>query len=69
MFQPSGFQVTVCNSYCFQVEQLEQEVSELQRALADKQEQENAMLQVLFYMVSLIFFPMVRNSLAKLKGY
>ncbi|KAH8501642.1 hypothetical protein H0E87_016434 [Populus deltoides] len=29
------------------VEQLEQEVSELQRALADKQEQENAMLQVL----------------------
>ncbi|KAJ6727159.1 ECOTROPIC VIRAL INTEGRATION SITE 5 PROTEIN-like protein [Salix purpurea] len=29
------------------VEQLEQEVSELRRALADKQEQENAMLQVL----------------------
>ncbi|KAH8497209.1 hypothetical protein H0E87_019773 [Populus deltoides] len=29
------------------VEQLDQEVSELQRALADKQEQENAMLQVL----------------------
>ncbi|KAF8397604.1 hypothetical protein HHK36_016524 [Tetracentron sinense] len=35
-------------SYCvFQVEQLEQEVTELRQALADKQEQEHAMLQVL----------------------
>lgn len=32
----------------FQVEQLEQEVAELRQALSDKQEQENAMLQVCF---------------------
>ncbi|KAJ4832845.1 hypothetical protein Tsubulata_001927 [Turnera subulata] len=34
-------------SFSHYVEQLEQEVSELRKALADKQEQENAMLQVL----------------------
>lgn len=34
------------NCYCYQVEQLEQELTELRQALADKQEQERAMLEV-----------------------
>lgn len=40
----------VNSAYNLQVEQLEQEVTELQRAVADKQEQENAMLQVSFFL-------------------
>jgi hypothetical protein len=33
-------------TFFFQVEQLEQEISELRQALSDKQEQEEAMFQV-----------------------
>ena len=36
--------------FSVQVEQLEQEVAMLQQALADKQEQEKAMLQVAFHL-------------------
>lgn len=46
---PSDIYITHLISSCHQqVEQLEQEVSELRRILADKQEQESAMIQVLF---------------------
>lgn len=46
------------NSYHLQVEQLEEEVAELRQALADKQEQETAMLQVSFLLV--ILYPFFR---------
>ena len=36
------------NTYHLQVEQLDEEVAQLRQALADKQEQETAMLQVSF---------------------
>ena len=49
-------EVNVCSSYHLQVEQLEQDVAELRQALSDKQEQETAMLQVLFSHEVLISF-------------
>ena len=53
----------------WQVEQLEQEVAELRQALSDKQEQENAMLQVSFVLFLFVdcmlssFFPFFPNLL------
>lgn len=41
------FELTISLCLCAQVEQLEQEASDLGRALSDKQEQERAMLQVI----------------------
>jgi len=48
-----------------QVEQLEQEVAELRRALAEKQEQENAMLQVSFLLSSREIFIFVGSFIRK----
>lgn len=45
------WEVKACNSYHIQVEQLDEEVARLRQALADKQEQETAMLQVLILSV------------------
>lgn len=44
-----------CHECEHQVEELEQEMTEVQRLLSDKQEQEGAMLQVCICMITFIF--------------